>query len=92
MKNIQLIEGQLSVKHAKFALLAGRFNAFIVESLVSGAIDMLQRSGIKGDDIDSRACTRCNRNASNGGKARGESSIRRHHCARCGYSWRYPPF
>lgn len=36
----------------KFAIVAARFNGFIVEALVSGAVDALVRSGVNADDID----------------------------------------
>ncbi len=41
-----VIEGKLSVSPgARFAIVAGRFNSFITEQLVSGAIDTLVRHG-----------------------------------------------
>jgi 6,7-dimethyl-8-ribityllumazine synthase len=40
----------------KFALIASRFNAFIVERLVDGAIDAIVRSGGSGDDITVVRC------------------------------------
>ena len=36
----------------KFALVVGRFNAFVVESLLEGAIDALVRQGIAEEDIE----------------------------------------
>ena len=36
----------------RFGIVAARFNGFIVEALVSGAIDALVRSGVQRDDID----------------------------------------
>ena len=39
-------------KDARFAIVAARFNGYIVESLVSGAIDTLKRHGIADSDID----------------------------------------
>lgn len=45
MNTIKTFEGDLTVKGARFALLASRFNSFIVDSLVSGAIDALTRHG-----------------------------------------------
>lgn len=44
--------GQLTTKGAKFALLASRFNDFIVSRLIDGAKDALVRHGAKEDDID----------------------------------------
>lgn len=49
--SIKTIEGQLSVDTAKFAIVVGRWNAFVVESLLAGAIDCLKRHGAKEDNI-----------------------------------------
>jgi 6,7-dimethyl-8-ribityllumazine synthase len=49
--SIHKIDGQLSSKGLKVAIVAGRFNAFIVERLVEGAIDALVRSGAATEDI-----------------------------------------
>ncbi len=46
------IEGNMVGKGSKFALLVARFNSFVVESLVEGAIDALKRHGISESDID----------------------------------------
>ena len=44
--SVQSIEGALTVPEgAKFAIVASRFNAFIVERLVDGAVDALKRHG-----------------------------------------------
>ncbi len=45
-------EGNLSAKGLKVAIVAGRFNDFIGEKLLSGAIDTLVRSGADDKDID----------------------------------------
>ncbi|MDX3772803.1 6,7-dimethyl-8-ribityllumazine synthase [Chromatiaceae bacterium AAb-1] len=42
---MQVIEAGLSAKGKKFAIVVARFNSFIVESLLSGAVDTLQRVG-----------------------------------------------
>ncbi len=47
MNTIKLIEGQFSAPEAKFVLIAGRFNSFVVESLVDGAVDTLRRHGVE---------------------------------------------
>ncbi len=52
MKNINIIEGNFNIGQAKIAIVAGRFNSFIVEPLLSGAIDALKRHGINTQDID----------------------------------------
>lgn len=46
MANVNEIAGNLVVPEgARFAIVAGRFNAFIVERLVEGAVDALVRHG-----------------------------------------------
>lgn len=48
---MQVIEAGLSAKGKKFAIVVARFNSFIVESLLDGAIDTLKRVG-NVDDAD----------------------------------------
>jgi len=48
---MQTIEGTFVAPQGKFALVVGRFNSFVVESLVSGAIDTLVRHGVQQSDI-----------------------------------------
>ncbi len=46
------IEGNLYQNSAaRIGIVVGRFNAFVVESLVDGAIDTLLRHGVSGDNI-----------------------------------------
>ena len=45
-------EGNLIAKGKKFVLVASRFNDFITDRLVGGAMDALMRSGAKDADID----------------------------------------
>ena len=47
----QIIEANLDAKGKKFGIIAARFNDFIVEKLVSGALDCLIRSGAQDQDI-----------------------------------------
>lgn len=47
----KLIEAGLSAKGKTFALIASRFNDFITDRLVSGAIDALVRNGAQDKDI-----------------------------------------
>ena len=42
---MRVVEGQLSAAGLRVAIVAGRFNAFVVDRLVEGAIDALRRSG-----------------------------------------------
>lgn len=46
------IEAKLLAKGKKFALVVSRFNDFITDRLVSGAVDALIRSGANDNDID----------------------------------------
>ena len=48
---MKLLEGNVIGNGAKVALVAARFNEFIVSKLVSGAEDALVRHGVDGDDI-----------------------------------------
>ena len=48
----KLIEAGLSAKNKRFALVASRFNDFITERLVAGAVDALLRNGAADKDID----------------------------------------
>jgi 6,7-dimethyl-8-ribityllumazine synthase len=45
-------EGQLVAPKGKFALLVSRFNEFVTSKLLGGAIDALQRHGVKESDIE----------------------------------------
>ena len=47
-----IIEGKLLGEGKKFALITSRFNDFITDKLVGGALDALVRSGVDDDDID----------------------------------------
>jgi len=51
MSHIATIEGQLVAKGLKFAMVAGRFNDFITERLISGAVDYLTRHGADEADL-----------------------------------------
>ncbi|MCB1763211.1 MAG: 6,7-dimethyl-8-ribityllumazine synthase [Gammaproteobacteria bacterium] len=48
---IKFVEGALSVQQARFCLVVSRFNSFVVESLLSGALDTLKRHGADESDI-----------------------------------------
>jgi 6,7-dimethyl-8-ribityllumazine synthase len=52
MSQVRTIEGELAAGGARFVLLASRFNSFIVEHLVQGALDTLRRHGASVDAID----------------------------------------
>ena len=48
---MKTIEGQLSASGKRFALVASRFNEFITNRLLSGAIDCLRRHGATDEDL-----------------------------------------
>jgi 6,7-dimethyl-8-ribityllumazine synthase len=52
MQNIKVHEGDFKNVSGKFAMVVGRFNSFVVESLLEGAIDALVRQGIAESDIE----------------------------------------
>jgi 6,7-dimethyl-8-ribityllumazine synthase len=45
MSSYRLIEGQLDASGLKFAIIVSRFNSFVTERLLSGALDALARHG-----------------------------------------------
>ncbi len=49
---MKIIEGELQAKGFKFAIVVSRFNEFITNRLLDGALDALVRHGAKEDDID----------------------------------------
>ncbi|MDD5578732.1 MAG: 6,7-dimethyl-8-ribityllumazine synthase [Methylobacter sp.] len=51
MSTVKTFEGNLLAQGGKFCLVASRFNSFIVEQLISGAIDVLVRHGVDNADI-----------------------------------------
>ncbi len=52
MKFMKTFEGKLIAEGLKFAIIVGRFNEFISSKLLSGAIDGLNRHGVKEEDIE----------------------------------------
>jgi len=48
----KVFEGQLSATGLRFAIIVSRFNSFITERLLAGAMDALQRSGAAADAVD----------------------------------------
>ena len=51
MSDITVTEGELVVRDARIALLVSRFNSFVVESLLEGALDALKRHGADERDL-----------------------------------------
>ena len=48
---MKVLEGKLVAGKGRFAIVASRFNEFIVSKLISGAEDTLVRHGVDTDDI-----------------------------------------
>lgn len=51
MDDVRVLEGDLDASGARFCILVARFNAFITERLLEGAVDALVRHGAKAADI-----------------------------------------
>ena len=52
MDRIKTTQGDLIVRDARFAIVASRFNEFIVESLIKGALHALRQHGADDGDIE----------------------------------------
>ncbi len=52
MDKIKTTEGDVIVRDARFAIVAARFNEFIVESLIKGALRCLRQHGADDGDIE----------------------------------------
>lgn len=48
----KVYEGQLEAKGLRFSLVVSRFNSFITERLLSGALDALKRAGVSDSDVE----------------------------------------
>jgi 6,7-dimethyl-8-ribityllumazine synthase len=48
----RVIEGQLTAAGLRFAIIVSRFNSFITERLLGGAMDAIARSGGSADQVD----------------------------------------
>lgn len=48
---IKNIEGDYAARDSRFAVAATRFNAFIVDRLLDGALDTLRRHGVKDSQV-----------------------------------------
>ncbi len=49
---VRTIQGKLEVRDSSIAIIASRFNDFVVKGLISGAVDCLERHGADTDRID----------------------------------------
>jgi 6,7-dimethyl-8-ribityllumazine synthase len=47
-----IVEANLVAEGKKFAIVVSRFNSFITDKLVDGALDALVRSGTRDEDVD----------------------------------------
>lgn len=52
MDKLKTTEGDLNARDARFTIVASRFNDFIVESLIKGALSCLRRHGAADSNID----------------------------------------
>lgn len=52
MAEIKTIQGDFTTSNKRFVLVAGRFNSFIVDHLIKGAQDMLNRHGVDNSAIE----------------------------------------
>ena len=48
----KVFEGQLSAAGLRFAIVVSRFNSFVTERLLAGAMDALKRTGAADDMVD----------------------------------------
>ncbi len=48
---MKTIEGSFTHTGGRYAIVVARFNSFVVESLLDGALDALRRHGVKDDQI-----------------------------------------
>ena len=48
----KIIEGELLPRDLRFAIVAARFNDFVVEPLMRGALDALRRHGVADKQVD----------------------------------------
>ena len=52
MNNIRITEGDRIIRDARFAIVASRFNDFIVDSLIKGSLHCLRQHGAADADIE----------------------------------------
>jgi 6,7-dimethyl-8-ribityllumazine synthase len=51
MTTVRVIEGDRNARNLKFAIVAARFNDFVVDKLVSGAVEALRAQGASDEQI-----------------------------------------
>jgi len=52
MQDIRTTEGDTEARDLRFAIVASRFNEFIVASLIRGAVEALERHGAKPEHVE----------------------------------------
>ena len=52
MSELKTYEGNLLVNNARFGIVVGRFNSFVVDSLLDGGLDTLRRHGAADRNIE----------------------------------------
>jgi len=52
MQNVKSFEGELIARGARFGIVLGRFNGFVGERLLEGALDTLFRHGVEASQIE----------------------------------------
>ncbi len=48
----RIIEGDAAAKGVRMAIVAARFNAFVVDKLVNGALQALTAAGVRAENVD----------------------------------------
>ncbi len=51
LQQVEIVEGTLDATGLRFAIVVSRFNNFVTDRLLDGALDMLVRSGARPEDI-----------------------------------------
>ena len=51
MNGVRVVEGNMDASGHRYAIVVGRFNHFIVDPLVNGAVDTLVRHGAASEDL-----------------------------------------
>lgn len=51
MTDVTMLEGEFRAEGARFAVVVSRFNSFVVENLLTGAMDALTRHGVARSDV-----------------------------------------
>jgi 6,7-dimethyl-8-ribityllumazine synthase len=52
----RFFEGKLTAEGLRFAIVVSRWNSFITEELLGGALDHLRRHGVRDEDVDVVRC------------------------------------